>query len=137
VLYGSIFALVVALFGLVQGLGALLLVPIVVATAFLFAGLGLCFTSLVKVIDMYSFYYTLWLTPLFLFSGIFFPVSGFPEWGRIAAWLTPLYHCVRLAQGAVHGTLGAGHLVDVAWILLVGMTANVIAIRRLRRGLSA
>ena len=59
----------------------------------LFALIGQLFTSKVKVIDLYSYYYTLWLTPLFLFSGIFFPVDRFPH-GETIAWATPLYHCV-------------------------------------------
>ena len=43
-----------------------------------FALIGELFTSIIEQIDLYSYYYTLWLTPLFLFSGIFFPVSRFP-----------------------------------------------------------
>jgi lipooligosaccharide transport system permease protein len=40
-----------------------------------FAAIGLAFTATIKVIDVYAYYFTIVLTPSFLFSGIFFPVS--------------------------------------------------------------
>lgn len=131
--YGGIFAAVVAAMGLARSWTGLLIVPVIVMTAWLFAAFGLLFTSFVKVIDVYSFYYTIWLTPLFLFSGIFFPVSGLPPWARTAAWFTPLYHCVNLAKGTVHGTWSAGNWGDVAWILVAAAGASVWAVARMRR----
>lgn len=84
----------------------------------LFALIGLLYTSLVDVIDMYSYYFTLWITPLFLFSGIFFPVSRFPH-GETVAWFTPLYHAVRLARGLAQGGNPAPLVVSAAWMLTV------------------
>jgi len=131
--YGTIFALVTAMFGLGGGWRVVLMIPVILLTAWMFAGLGLLFTSLIRVIDLYGFYYTLWLTPLFLFSGIFFPVSGLPPWARTAAWFTPLFHCVNLGKAAIHGHAGPGILVDAAWVVAVGTLANYAAIRRFVR----
>jgi lipooligosaccharide transport system permease protein len=39
------------------------------------------------------------LTPLFLFSGTFFPLDQLPQWVRVAANLTPLYHGIELVRG--------------------------------------
>ena len=135
IIYGVIFAVVIAGFGLLGGWGALMLLPVIVVTAWLFASIGLLFTSIIKVIDMYSFYYTLWLTPLFLFSGIFFPVSGLPEWAQVAAWFTPLYHCVNLAKACAHNAWSMGNLGDLVWILTAALLANSVAILRVRRNL--
>jgi len=131
--YGSIFALVTALFGLAGGWRVVFMLPVILVTAWLFAGLGLLFTSFIRVIDLYAFYYTLWLTPLFLFSGIFFPVSGLPAWAQAAAWFTPLYHCVNLGKAVAHGGAGAAFLADAAWVVVVGSLANYAAIRRFVR----
>lgn len=131
--YGFIFAVVVVAMGLAPWWTLAALVPVVAVTGWLFAGIGLLFTSFVKVIDLYSFYYTLWLTPLFLFSGIFFPVQGLPHWAQIAAWFTPLYHCVNLAQAVVHGTWGPSSWVDVAWTVVVAAITTVWAVWRIRR----
>jgi lipooligosaccharide transport system permease protein len=133
IIYGTIFALVVAVMGLVQSWTAVFVLPLVVLTAWLFASLGLLYTSFVKVIDLYSFYYTIWLTPLFLFSGIFFPVSGLPPWARTTAWFTPLYHCVRLMQAVVHGTWTAGRWGDVGWVIVVASVCSWWAVYRIRR----
>ena len=98
---------------------AAVLLPLVLAlTGALFALIGQLFTAKVTVIDLYSYYFTLFLTPLFLFSGIFFPVTRFP-YGAEIAWFTPLYHTVRLTRGLAQGPLGTEHAADLAWIVAV------------------
>lgn len=131
-IYGGIFAVVVAGFGLVSPTDVLILFPIVVLTAWLFAAIGLLFTSVIKVIDLYSFYYTLWLTPLFLFSGIFFPISRLPEWVQPFAWATPLFHCVSLASDTVRGTWSLMSLGHFTYIVVAAVLCSVVAITRMR-----
>ncbi len=111
---------------------AALLLPFEVAlVGALFALIGLTYTSLVDTIDMYSYYFTLFLTPLFLFSGIFFPVSRFPA-GEMVAWCTPLYHAVRLARGLAQGPLGAEHAISAAWMAIVAAVLLAIVPGRYR-----
>ena len=54
------------------------------------------------------------IMPMFLFAGAFFPIGQLPGWLQVAATVTPLYHGVELARGAVLGTLtassAAGHI---------------------------
>jgi lipooligosaccharide transport system permease protein len=133
--YGSAFALVVAALGLMQSWTAVLVFPLIVITAWLFAAIGLLYTSFVRIIDMYSYYYTIWLTPLFLFSGIFFPVSTLPPWAETVAWFTPLYHSVNACRAVALGTWQAGNWVDVAWILIAAALCTVVAVARVRRAL--
>ena len=97
-----------------------------------FALIGELFTSIIKQIDLYSYYYTLWLTPLFLFSGIFFPVSRFPH-GETIAWCTPLYHAVRLSRGLCQGDLAWSHLVSAGWLLVLCVVLLLVVPTRLRR----
>jgi lipooligosaccharide transport system permease protein len=111
---------------------AALLLPVALAlTATLFALIGLLYTSLVKVIDLYSYYFTLFMTPLFLFSGIFYPTSRFPH-GEAVAWFTPLYHAVRLHRGLAQGPLGLEHAVSAAWMVAVSAGLLAIVPRRYR-----
>jgi lipooligosaccharide transport system permease protein len=131
--YGGIFALVVSGFGLVSPWKLPLLLPVIVLTGWLFGSLGLLFTSYIKVIDLYSFYFTLWVTPLFLFSGIFFPISRLPEWAQGLAWATPLFHCVSLAKGIVHGGLGGVSFVHLAYVVAVAFACTEMAMRRMHR----
>jgi len=134
-IYGTAFALVLAALGLVASPTAVFVLPLIVITAWLFAAVGLLYTSFIRIIDMYSYYYTIWLTPLFLFSGIFFPVSTLPPWAATAAWFTPLFHCVNAIRAVVLGTWRLGNWVDVAWMVGVASLCTLVSVGRVRRAL--
>ena len=122
-IYGTAFVIVIGVMSVVgypilTSPWAVLLPCALVLIGATFAVIGELFTSIIRRIDLYSYYFTLWLTPLFLFSGIFFPVERFPG-GAVIAWLTPLYHAVRLCRGLAQGPLGVDHAVSAAWLLVV------------------
>ena len=100
-IYGAAFLVVMALFGLVHSPLALLALPAALLIGLLFAGIGLIFTALNKTIDLYSYYFTLFLTPLFLFSEIFFPLERMPPALRALAFCTPLYHAAEMMRGLI------------------------------------
>lgn len=66
------------------------------------------------------------VTPMFLFSGTFYPISRLPEWGRVLAHVSPMWHGIELARDASIGGLPAWLvLVHVAYLLVwlaVGVT---------------
>jgi lipooligosaccharide transport system permease protein len=132
-IYGVVFAVVVALFGLLSPGAFVALIPVLLVTSFVFAAVGLCFTSFIKVIDLYSFFYTIWLTPMFLFSGIFFPLDGMPGWVRAVSTVFPLTHAVNLARGVVHGAAPAAMAAAAGWLVLLGSILLWIALSRIRR----
>jgi lipooligosaccharide transport system permease protein len=45
------------------------------------------------------------VTPMFLFSGTFYPISQLPRWGEIVAYVSPLWHGTQLARGASLGDI--------------------------------
>jgi lipooligosaccharide transport system permease protein len=57
-----------------------------------------------------AMYFRFVVIPMFLFSGVFFPVTSLPGWLEPVAIVTPLYHSVELARAIVVGTTPA-----VAW----------------------
>lgn len=132
IIYGLAFMIVTVLFGLTTNPLALLAIPCIVLTGFLFGALGTLFTGIIKVIDLYSFYFTLFMTPLFLFSGIFFPLSGLPVWAQKGAWLTPLFHCVELVRGAYSGDIDGTWFVHLGWVVVVTLALLWLGIRRFR-----
>src|SRR4051812_44225287 len=87
--YGIVVLGVIALFGLVSSWWALLIPPFVVLGALCFSVIGYTFTTLIPKIDLYSYFFTLGITPMFLFSGLFFPLSNFPTWSTASPWLWP------------------------------------------------
>jgi len=64
------------------------------------------------------------VTPMFLFSGTFYPIDRLPEWGRVIAWITPLWHGTELARAAGLGSglsawAAAGHVAYLlAWVVV-------------------
>jgi lipooligosaccharide transport system permease protein len=65
------------------------------------------------------------VTPMFLFSGTFYPISRLPEWGQWLAYATPLWHGTELARAAGIGGLSdlavLGHVTYLVALLVVGI----------------
>jgi lipooligosaccharide transport system permease protein len=137
-LYGGIFFVVVALFGLAPMPAALLAIPVIPLTGLLFAAIGLAFTLRIPTLDLFSFYFTLFLTPLFLFSDVFFPIAErLPPWGLVVAEILPLLHSVRLARACFTGHVSWIALWDVAYILGASAFLLVGSAHAVRRRLTS
>ena len=117
-IYGNAFLLVLLVMGYVHSPLALLAPFATVLVGLPFALIGLTYTSLIPDIDLYSYYFTLFITPLFLFSGVFFPVSNLPEAAQAIAWLTPLHHGVELMRALVLTGSGGGAAAHALWLVV-------------------
>ena len=141
-LYGTAFLGVLTFLGfalspealLVSSPWALLIPPVLLVVGVMFSVMGTLFTSLIESIDLYSYYFTLVVTPLFLFSGIFFPIEDFPSPVPEIAWFTPLYHAVNICRSLAIGP-SPGVLVDVAWVLVFTGVLALLPIQLMRRRL--
>ncbi len=137
-IYGGCFFLVVAAVGLAPLPEALWAIPIIPLTGLLFASIGIGFSLRIPSIDLFSFYFTLFLTPLFLFSDIFFPLQE-----RLSgAWLTvaevlPLLHTVRLVRAAFRGDASLALAWDVLYVMALSGILLFVAARVTRRRLSS
>lgn len=132
--YGGCFLMVLMLFGLAPLPSSLWTIFVIPITGLLFAAIGMVFSLRIRNIDMFSFYFTLFLTPLFLFSDVFFPLKE-----RLAGpWLwvaevLPLLHPVRLARASFNGEFSPTVLWDMAYIF--GM--SLLLLTWARRGIRA
>lgn len=118
----SLFVAVLAGFGLASSVGAIAAPLVAALTAMAFAAPISAFAASRDNDTTFPFIARVILTPLFLFSGAFFPLSQLPA---VAAWLArlaPVWHGVELARHLIVGpfTLATdtGHaLYLVAWIV--------------------
>lgn len=138
-LYGLIFFLVLFVFQLngdtiITSPLAVFVPAAIVLIGALFSVIGLLFTAIIKSIDLYSYYFTLFLTPLFLFSGIFYPVDRFPH-GATIAWCTPLYHGVRLMKGLMRGPFGMEETISLAWLIIATIILYALIPQQMRKKL--
>ncbi len=104
----AIMLAVLALFGLIHFPSGLLILPVALLGGLAFGSIGMVFTAIVRHIDMFNLPIFLFVTPMFLFSGTFFPVDTLPPWAQMAAQAFPLTHLVTLARGLAFGSLGTG-----------------------------
>jgi lipooligosaccharide transport system permease protein len=137
VVYGTTFLGVVTAFGLVDSPWALAIPLFLALGGACFGMLGLSFTSLVKAVDYYGYYYTLFITPLFLFSGIFYPLDRLPDWVPVVAWFTPLYHLVEITRGLALGPDALSVLGNALWLAVLTLLLFAVPVRALRRRLVA
>lgn len=132
VIYGGVFLLVTTFFDTELSWRLLLALPALALVGFAFAGLGLAFTSSVPNIELFNYYFTLFLTPSFLFSDIFFPVADrFPPLAARIAEFTPLYRSVQLVRGVVNGRW-AGLGWDALYLVVFGGALLAFAVGRMR-----
>ena len=75
------------------------------------------------------------VTPLFLFSGVFFPLTRLPPGLRAAAWLTPLFHGVELTRALTLGTVESSWYVHVGYLVAMTAAGAAAAIRTFERRL--
>ena len=87
-------------------------IPAAVLTGMAFAGPIAAFAATQKTPNRFATIFRFGITPLFLFSGTFFPIDTLPAFLQALAWLTPLYHGVALTRGLSLGTTGDEPLAD-------------------------
>lgn len=101
--YGCFPLLVTIAFGLDPAPGMLLVPLFCFVTALGFAGFGVAVAATAQKIDQFNYVTTLFITPLFLVAGTFFPIDQLPEAAQVVAQFNPLYQLVTLVRGACFG----------------------------------
>jgi lipooligosaccharide transport system permease protein len=140
-LVSAVFTLVVVLFGAASSPLIVLAIPVAVLTGMAFAGPIAAFSATQRTMEKFNAVFRFGITPLFLFSGTFFPVESLPLFLQPVAWLTPLYHGVALSRGLSLGTAGEDpllmvvHLAVLVGFIVVGAWATTRTVaRKLVRG---
>jgi len=136
VLTGSVMLAVAAAFQLVHSPWALLIPIICFLEGILFSAIALFFTSIVPSIYSFNYYYSLFITPMFFFSGVFFPLSSFPEIVRTLSWAVPLTPVVYITRAVIGGEFQPGLLGALALIVALTVLFFSISLVTMRRRLA-
>ncbi|MCX6009255.1 MAG: ABC transporter permease [Chloroflexi bacterium] len=136
VLTGSVMLAVAAAFQLVHSPWALLIPIICFLEGILFSAIALFFTSIVPSIYSFNYYYSLFITPMFFFSGVFFPLSSFPEIVRTLSWAVPLTPVVYITRAVIGGEFQPGLLGALALIVALIVLFFSISLVTMRRRLA-
>ena len=132
---GAAILLVISALGLTHGPLLLWVLPAIVLTGLAFAALGLIWNALAPSYDFFMYYFTLFITPMTLISGVFFPTKQMPAWlATIGGWL-PLAQGVALVRPLLAGEIPADAASHVLVLLGTAAVAFTIALRLTRRRL--
>jgi len=137
-LISSIFTLVIVLFGAAESPLIVFAIPAAVLTGMAFAGPIAAFSATQKTPSKFAAIFRFGITPLFLFSGTFFPISSLPAALQAFAWLTPLFHGVALTRGLSLGTIADEPVAAAIHVIYLTTLASVgawLTIRNIRRRL--
>ena len=114
---------------------SLWVLPLIFLVGLSFGGLGLIVTALAPSYDFFMYYFTLFITPMTLISGVFFPTDQLPGWlASIGGWL-PLAQGVALVRPLLAGQVPADPLLHIGALLITTGVAFAIALRLTRRRL--
>jgi lipooligosaccharide transport system permease protein len=131
----TILLVIVSLFGLSRSLWVLAVPIIVGLLACVFAACSLTVAALARSFEFFNYYLTLVVTPMFLFCGVFFPVSSLPRWAQTVTQFLPVTFSVEAVRGLMRGQPTVGSLLSVLTLVPLALAAYLLAARLVRRRL--
>jgi lipooligosaccharide transport system permease protein len=132
----SIVLAVIITFGLVPSPLFLLIPPLAFLVGLLFSSIAMCFTAIVPNIEAFNYPNFLFITPMFLLSGTFFPLTSMPQILQIAAQIfLPLTNAVAVTRALVLGNIQLSILLNLIWMLIVTPFFFVLAINLMKKRL--
>jgi lipooligosaccharide transport system permease protein len=131
----AIMIAVLGTLGFVQLPTGLLLIPTALLGGLAFGAVGMFFTGITPTIDMFNLPIFLFVTPMFLFSGTFFPVSNLPGWAQPLALAFPLYHLTELARRMSLGTSEIPTVISLVYLLLFFLIFAILGLKTMRKRL--
>ena len=137
-LIATVFAFFIVLFVASRSWLIVFAIPIAVLGGLAFAIPIMAFTATQRTPDRFATIFRFGITPLFLFSGTFFPIESLPDVIRPIAWLSPLWHAVDLCRKLMLGTIGDEPLLAIAHLaILLALVVGgaLVAFRTMERRL--
>ena len=133
---GSVILVIAAAFQLVHSLWVLLIPLVAFLEGIMFAAIAMLFTSVVPAIYSFNYFFTLFITPMFFFSGVFFPLSSFPQIVQTLSWIAPLTPVVHLTRALTNGEFQLYHLGALALIVILACLFFSVSLVTMRRRLT-
>ena len=130
-----------AILVVIQALGfghtwlALFILPLGFVVGLCFGGFGLVMNALAPGYDFFTYFFTLVITPMLLFSGVYFPIDQMPAWLAAVASALPLSHAIDIARPLMLGRIPSHVLTHVAVLVAYASAAYYIAVVLTRRRL--
>jgi lipooligosaccharide transport system permease protein len=102
----------------------------------MFSAIAIFFTSVAPSFYIFNHVFTLFVTPMFFLSGVFFPLTEFPQIVQNLSWIAPLTPVVHLTRALFEGEFHVIHAVAAVYILLVTIVFFWLSLVLMRRRLT-
>ena len=135
VIAGAIMLIVISFFRLLHYPTSLLVLPLAFLGGIAFGSIGMFFTGIVANIEMFNLPVFLFVTPMFLFSGTFFPLENLPRWAQQVALIFPLTHLTNLARSLSLGQLDSSMLFGIGYLLVFSLVCFPLAVWQMHKRL--
>jgi lipooligosaccharide transport system permease protein len=132
---GFIMFIVLLMFGIAHWSSFLVMPLVWMVVGFFFSSLAIIITSLAPNFDFFTYYLELFITPMFFFSGIFFPLDKMPAIVKSIAHFLPLTYAVEISRAFIRGPLGLNVLRDFAVLIIFGSFFFILALYRMKKRL--
>lgn len=119
--------------GLISSPLVVLTIPLAFFVGLVIAGLAIAFTSIARAISQLSYFFSLFVLPMFWFSGAFFPTNDLPDWAATASGMFPLFHAVEIARALTTGDGLGATLDNLLWLIVVTPFALWLGLWAMRR----
>lgn len=126
---------VAAMLGVVQGWVALWVIPVVFMIGLCFAGPAMIMSALAYNYDFFNYYTVLVITPMFILSGVFYPIDTLPPAMQGFVQILPLTHAVMLTRALVVGADLSQPLVHLGVLMVYAVVGYYVAVVLVRRKL--
>ena len=134
-LSGMAILVVIWALGLSQSVLTVFIIPLALLIGLCFASMGMMITALAPNYDFFMYYFSLWITPMTLLCGVFYPVSQLPPSLQTIAQFLPLTHAIDLARPLLANKIPANVLSHVAVLLMYALVSYYVALVLMRRRL--
>ncbi|MBI2921132.1 MAG: ABC transporter permease [Planctomycetes bacterium] len=131
----AIMSLVVRAFGYMKFPDLLALPFLAFVCGLFFAGVGMCYTSIAPSIDSFNYPIFLFITPMSLFGGTYFPIEGLPGWAQKVAIFMPLTHVTEMTRAIAFGRWDAALAIRAVVFVAAALLAVRAAVLLMRRRL--
>ncbi|MEY4418198.1 MAG: hypothetical protein RIQ88_636 [Actinomycetota bacterium] len=87
-----------------------------------FASLMMAFSATIKQDDsVFALVSRFVITPMFMFSGTFYPIDSLPIYLRWIGWISPQWHATNLGRAVSYDMPIPSWLYILHWVVLIGM----------------
>jgi lipooligosaccharide transport system permease protein len=132
-LSGLAIMIVIWVLGLTSSALSLWVLAAVPLIGLAFGALALIATALSPSYDFFMYYFTLFVTPMGMLCGVFYPIDALPAALQAVSWVLPLTHATELVRPLILGRIPEHAVLNVAVLLaytLAGFYAAMILFRR-------